>query len=274
MRGQWRGVGAGLLMCAALLFATRVSFGQSTPALPAFEVASVKPAAPVASTGAWKQVSSTGRGQVAYNNVTLRSLLMRAYKVRDYQISGPDWLASERYDVAAKLPENASAGQAPLMLQALLAERFKLTLHHDQKEMPAYALTVAKGGLKLKPADGPADGMSFKFGGPLMAMGGKITLAALAMTLADLVGTPIVNTTGIEGTFDIHLEWSPDERETGMAGMKFTPRDGGDSVPKPEASSAPSLFSAVQSLGLKLEARKAPMDILVIDHAEKAPIEN
>jgi uncharacterized protein (TIGR03435 family) len=262
----------GLLVCTAW-----TAFGQATPAGPAFEVASVKPAAPVAGAGTWKQISSSDPSQVAYNNATLRSLLMRAYKVRDYQISGPDWLTDQRYDVAAKLPDNAPTGQAPLMLQVLLAERFKLTLHHEQKEMPAYALAVAKGGLKLKPVNGPPGGMNFKFGGPLMGMGGKVTMEGLAAVLADMVGTPIVNTTGIDGTFDIHLECSPDDRQTGMAGMKFTARDGGDAAPgagKSEASSAPSLFSAVQSLGLKLEPRKAPMEILVIDHAEKAPVEN
>ncbi len=88
---------------------------------------------------------------MAYNNTTLRSLLMRAYKVRDYQISGPDWLANERYDVAASCRRMPPRTRKPLMLQALLTEQFKLTLHHEQKEMPGYALTVAKGGLKLKP---------------------------------------------------------------------------------------------------------------------------
>ncbi len=229
-----------------------------------------------------RRISSSDPGRVAYSNVTLRSLVMRAWQVRDYQISGPDWLASERYDVAAKLPENTPNRQVPLMLQALLAERFELALHHEQREMPGYALAVAKGGFKLKPVNESPGGINLRIGSSLRGMQGRLTLAGLANVLAGFIGGPVEDTTRIEGTFEINLEWFPDDRETGLAGPKFAAREPGAVVPDPgvplrtapEAPSGPSLFAAVQSLGLRLEPRKAPVDILVIDRAEKAPVEN
>lgn len=210
------------------------------------------------------------------------TLLMRAYQVKDYQISGPDWLAAERYDVAAELPENTPQDQVPPMLPALLADRFKLALHHEQKDMPAYALVVARNGFKLKPVQGPGGGISFEIGSGARTMKGKLTLAALANALSAFTGTPVLDATRIEGTFDINLQWSPDDGEQGLAGLKFAARDGSglSAGPRkapdcpPEAPSGPSLFAAVQSLGLRLEPRKAPMDIPVVDLAEKTPTEN
>jgi uncharacterized protein (TIGR03435 family) len=266
--------GAGLLVCAPWM-----ALGQSAAPGPSFEVASVKPAVPPAD-GGMRRISSSDAGQVTYHNVTLRSLLISAYQVKDYQISGPDWLGSERYDVAAKLPGNAPPKQVPPMLQTLLAERFHLTLHHQQKELPAYALVVAKSGYRLKPLEEAPSGISFSFGPSGRTMQGKLTLTGLANALAAFIGSPVLDATGIEGTFDIHLAWSPDDREQGVAG-KWVAVGRGETVadsPKapdpPEAPSGPSLFMAVQGLGLRLEARKAPLDTLVIDHAEKIPAGN
>jgi uncharacterized protein (TIGR03435 family) len=268
--------GAGLLVCAA-----GMAFGQPAPAGPSFEVASVKPAAPV-TNGEIRQSASSDPGRVTYSNVTLRSLPMRAYQVKDYQILGPGWLAAERYDVAAKLAENAPKDQVPPMLQALLAERFKLTLHHEQKDIPAYGLVVARNGFKLKPVGDPPAGIHFSIGSRVRTMKGKLALAALANALSAFTGSPVLDMTGIEGIFDINLQWSPDDREQGLAGLKFAARDGGELAAgpgkapdsPPEAPSGPSLFAAVQSLGLRLEPRKAPIDILVVDYAEKTPTEN
>jgi uncharacterized protein (TIGR03435 family) len=269
MRGRLPGAGL-------LVYAVGMAFGQPAPEGPSFEVASVKPAAPASGGSA-----STDPGRLSYSHVTLTRLLTRAYNVRDYQISGPDWLDSERYDVAAKLPDNTPPDQVPQMLQTLLAERFKLALHHEQKEMPAYALVVARSGFKLKPVEDTQGGLSLALGS-LHSVKGKSTLAALANALATSIGGPVQDMTGIEGTFDINLEWAPDDREQGAARLKFAVRDGSDLPPgpgksldsSPDAPSRPSLFAAVQSLGLKLEPRQAPVDIVVVDRAEKTPTEN
>lgn len=268
MSGRWPG--AGLLACAAC-----AAFGQATPAGPTFEVASVKPAAPVTGLGP-RRISSSDPAQVAYRNVGLRFLIMTAYQVQAYQIVEPEWLASERYDVAAKLPENASTAQVPLMLQALLAERFKLVLHHEQKITPGYALAAAKGGFKLKPVAQPGDEFNVSRGA-LIELKGRVTLGALANALAILLGSPVEDITRMEGTFDIDLEWSPDDREA--VGSRFTaggetPAPAARPDAPPDAPSGPSIFAALEGLGLKLESRRAPLDILVIDHAEKAPVEN
>ena len=274
MRGRLPGA-------VVLVSAAWMAFGQAAPAGPAFEVASVKPAARPTGGGP-RRISSSDPGRVTYNNVTLRTLLIRAYQVKDYQIAGPDWLPSERYDVTAKLPEGTPKEQVSLMLQALLADRFQLALHHERKEMQGYALAVGKNGFKLKPVDDASTGIKLRIGGSLTGINGKLTLAGLASALGGFIGGPVEDATGIAGTFDINLEWSPDDREKGISAMRFAAREGGEAaagstanpVNPPDVPSGPSLFAAVQNLGLKLEPRKVPMDILVIDRAGKMPTEN
>src|ERR1035441_2691732 len=148
-------VGAG----RALLTAEAV-FGQTPAVPPAFEVASVKPAPPP-TPGMIKVQMGGDPGMVDYRNVSLRTVIARAYGMKEFQISGPDWIETARFDILAKVPPNAPKGQVPLMLQNLLAERFKLTVHREQKGMPVYAMVVGKGGLKVKPLEGePAGRMS------------------------------------------------------------------------------------------------------------------
>jgi uncharacterized protein (TIGR03435 family) len=146
-------------VCAGLALLTAgMLFSQTTPAPPAFEVASVKPAPPP-TEGKFMVQMGGDPGMVDYKNVSLKTLIARAYEMKDYQVSGPDWLDSARFDVVAKIPPNTSPGQVPMMLQTLLAERFKLTAHREQKVMPAYAMVVGKNGPKLKPLEGePAAG--------------------------------------------------------------------------------------------------------------------
>ena len=180
-------MGAGLVVftsCAAL--------AQSTEGPAAFEVASIKTAAPTASAGMFRVMmrggpGSADPGQLTYSNVTLKNVLMNAYGVKGYQISGPSWLDSERYDIAAKIPKGATKEQFMLMLQNLLAERFKLTLHREKKDLPMYALVVGKSGPKMKESvDGavPADGAGPPPpppppGGPLgIAGGGRIAMGS------------------------------------------------------------------------------------------------
>jgi len=308
-------MGAGLVVltsCAA--------FAQSTGTLPSFEVASVKPAAPI-TDGRIRVMMRGGPGtpdpgQITYTNVTVKSLMTNAYNVKGYQISGPDWFESQRYDITAKLPPGTTKEQFQLMLQSLLAERFKLTLHHQSKELPMYALVVAKGGPKMKESvDDPnaptAGGPNAAIGGgratigkdgfpqlPPGGRGGKMmiginggrmrmagngqSMGELAELLSNQLSRPVLDMTELKAKYDYTLEFAPDEASMGMMkGMPMpmpSPGDGAGGpgpAATPDGSSGPTIFSAVQEqLGLKLEGRKGPVDMLVIDSLEKVPTEN
>jgi uncharacterized protein (TIGR03435 family) len=291
----------------SLLLAAAAAFAQTAPALPSFEVASVKPAPPP--TDGRMMVRMGGDpGRVDYSNVSLKDLLSRAYEVKRFQISGPSWLETERFDVTAKVPDGTPREQVPLMLQQLLNERFKMAVHKEKKEMPVYALVVGRGGPKLQksaetplalPPDpgvpGAADGRGgrgpsgFLGGGRGMIRigGGKIeakqvTLGSFADMLANFLDRPVVDETKLEGNYDISMDVSMEEM-AGMRGLRMgapPQHDGGAAGAGPAAGPAPdstpgaSIFTAVQQLGLKLEPRKAPMDLVVIDHSEKVPTEN
>src|SRR5215471_2487187 len=134
-----------------------------TPGGPAFEVASIKPAPPISQlaqqiqSGKLHVGMSIDGARVDFGFVSLADLIAQAYKIKPYQLTGPDWMRHERFDVLAKLPEGASKDQVPEMLQALLAERFRLAIHRDSKEQPVYALVVGKNGLKMKESPPEAD---------------------------------------------------------------------------------------------------------------------
>ena len=137
-----------------IIFTSCAAFGQAAAESPTFEVASVKPAEPQTGMGIRVMMrggpGSADPGQITYSNVSLKNVLTIAYAVKGYQINGPKWLDSERFDIVAKIAKGATKEQFQLMLQNLLAERFKLTLHHETKELPMYALVVGKSGPKLK----------------------------------------------------------------------------------------------------------------------------
>ena len=218
-------------------------------------------------------------GMVDYKNVSLKMVIARAYEIKELQVSGPDWLSTERFDILAKVPPKTPKGQIPLMLQNLLAERFKLTVHRERKVMPMYAMVVGKSGFKLKPVGGEPEGrMRMKVGPKGLQMSGPTTLAALSDGLSQMMDRPVVDMTGIPGTYQIDLEWVPDEREGGgmMATMKgMAEAASGDPHGDPLGPHGQSLSGALQEkLGLKMEARKSPVDMLVVDGAEKVPTEN
>jgi uncharacterized protein (TIGR03435 family) len=249
--------------CAIILLACSAALGLAADG-PQFEVASVKPAAPP-SPGAGTFMGSRGGpgtpdpAQVTYTNFTLKDLLVNAYHVANYQISGLGWLDTERYDVAAKIPPDTTWEQFALMLQSLLAERFKVTLHHEMKDLPLYELVVAKNGPKLKPwvedPNGPAQSstaMTVRKGRYRM-VASKQSVEKLVGWLAIQLGHPVVDKTGLTGEYDYTLEYSPN----------------------PADPDAPSLPTAVQEqLGLRLEQKKAPLDLLIIDRADRVPTEN
>jgi len=240
-----------------------------------FDVASVKPH-PQSADGMMRVRMNGGPGtpdpgRLNYENVSLKAVLGKAFDVKSYQLTAPDWTDSERYDITAKIPQGTTKEQFGVMLQNLLAERFKLDYHRDKKELPAYVLVAGKNGSKMKVSEGPAAG-----GTSMRMQPGKATMnaAGVSMTqlvdmLANQVDRPIVDGTGLTGKYDFTLEFAPEMRN--MPGMPMMAGGG----PVAEGESAPSLFTAVQEqLGLRLEPKKAALDLIVVDRLEKTPTEN
>jgi len=274
-----------------------VLFAQTAPPRPEFEVASIKPAT-VAPTGAQVHVGVQIDGaQVHCSYLSVRDYIRIAYRVKEHQVIGPDWLASERFDIHAKLPAGATRDQVPEMLQTLLEERFQIKMHRDSKEFPVYGVVVGKGGLKLKEspldpetqagvnvtAEGGARGTTINFGrGAYFTLADnrfearKLTMAQLADSVGRFVERPVVDMTELMGTYDLTLEFTPEEYRTLLirtalsAGVALPP----EVMKFLEGASDESLFKGLQALGLKLESRKAPLEVLVIDSASKTPIEN
>jgi uncharacterized protein (TIGR03435 family) len=260
---------------ARISFAVLLSF-QAQAAKLAFEVASVKASAPFTG-GRVKLGMSLDPGRVTISGLPLKAVLAQAYEVKEQQLVAPDWMESSRFDIVAKLPEGTTKDQIPEMLQALLADRFKMTVHKESRLMPIYALVVGKAGAKLKNSD--TDGNFNMMMTPKgRQMTGKASLDRFAELLSKTLDRPVVNLTELKGTYDIDLTWTPDETDTLNAKMiaRTGGAMGGPGEPRSsDGSDAPTLFVALQeTMGLKLEARKAPGEMIVVDHAEKIPIEN
>jgi len=247
-----------------------------------FEVASIKPNH---SADGLFRLMNTPDGLSA-NGLTVKFLIGFAYNVKDFQIAGgPGWIDSERYDIQAKmddstiealkkLPPEQTIEQRRAMLRSLLADRFKLKITPSSKELPIYALVVAKNGPKLtqSPAasgsEGPRSQIRFGLG---ELTGRAVPISFLAEQISRQVDREVVDKTGLQGTYDFTLHFAP-ERPMPMPGG---PADGGPggAAPPPD-SSAPSIFTALQEqLGLKLESQKGPVKILIIDSVER-PSEN
>jgi uncharacterized protein (TIGR03435 family) len=221
--------------------------------------------------------NSMGPGIVTLRGDPLKVVLIEAFKVKGYQIVGPAWLDSDCFELVGKIPEGATSDQIPAMLQALLAERFKLVAHKEDRPGPVYALVVDKGGPKFKAAQepsanfrrmGPRPGLTFFRVGPTQGFKGIMTMAKVAGFLSGNLGRPVRDDTGLEGTYDIDLSWAFDPTiDQASINTSVDP-----SLPAPPTA---TLFTAIrESLGLKLEARKEPVGMLVIDHVERVPVEN
>jgi uncharacterized protein (TIGR03435 family) len=255
---------------------------------PEFEVASVRPNK---SGDGMVRLGIEPGGRFTATNVPLRLLIRNAYQVQDFQlVDAPDWIRSERFDIVAKAeadvppgPIGGPPGPMQLMLQSLLAERFKLVLHTEQRELPIYALVLARsdgrlgsqlrtstidclevmkaargrgGPPPLAPGERPMCGMRI---GPGQLGGGGIPLDAFSGLLSQFVQRVVVDRTGLAGNFDIDLSWTPDQLPQGG------PPPGAPPLP-PIDPNGPSIFTAVQEqLGLKLESTRGPVDVLVID---------
>jgi uncharacterized protein (TIGR03435 family) len=227
-----------------------------------FEVASVKRTPPPTGNG----INSSMRldpGRLTCSNVSLKKLIYESYGVKDYQVSGPDWLGTEIYDITATVPPGVTRDDVQVMIQSLLADRFRLSLHRDTKEMPVLALVVGKTGSKLQEVEFAR--------GSTSASQGKFTAVTVPIRnftefLSRQTGRPVLDMTGLKGFYSFTLSYTPDQAPSAP---------GPDSGPIAESAVGASLFTAIQEqLGLKLEARKAPVEILVVDHAEKTPTEN
>jgi uncharacterized protein (TIGR03435 family) len=281
-------------------FASFAVFGQAPAAAPQFEVASVKPS--VESANPMENVSRglhIDGAMVRYGGMPLRWYLRYAYKVKEHQITGPDWLNSERFDIVAKLPAGANREQIPDMMLALLADRFKLTSHRESKEFPVYALTVAKGGLKMKesPLDPDTDDSVAKNNVDVNVTGGdrgavvslgkgasvsfeaqqlvakKVTMAYLADSLARFMDRPVVDMTNLTGTYDCTIAYNLDD----LRALILSSAPAGTPLPPKQAEvgeNGVSLEGSLLGLGLKMEPRKAPLDVIVVDHMEKTATAN
>ncbi len=249
------------------LLAVATAFAQSPPGRSEFEVASVKPTVD-ARAGAGR----SSPGHLVMNHETLKNLITLAYKVSFYRIvGGPAWVNELRYDIAATAEHNETEREMFPMLQPLLEDRFRLAVHSETRELPVYFLEAAKGGLKLSPPDcvtptpdsktlppaAPGQPRLYFCGtlGPVLGHknldGYGTTMRSFTNSLSGLTGREVIDRTGFTDKFDVHLEYG---------GVFDSPPDSG----------APSLFTALQEqAGLKLESQKAPVEVLVIDHAEK-----
>src|SRR5262245_17424949 len=282
-----------------ILFLT-AAFVQNTR--PAFEVASIRPSynAPSQAVSA---AGSTSGTQFRIAGLTIRDYISMGYSVKLNQISGPDWITTERFDIAATLPEGSRPDQVPSMMQTLLEDRFELKTHREKKEFPVYALRVSSGGLKMTevPSDPGIEqsdsktpetftrqgsgrgifldlgqGSSFNFANNRFEAK-KLTMASLAGMVERFLDRPVIDLTGLNGSYDVAFDLSPEDyrvmliRAATAAGLVMSP----DSLRMLDASPAPaSLFDGLAKFGLKLEGHRAPLDVLVVDSIRRTPTEN
>jgi uncharacterized protein (TIGR03435 family) len=251
----------------ALSFSVSALCGQPVASPSEFEVASVKQTnADLFDVNIRLPSLNFEPGRsLTFRNTSLKDLLMLAYGAGAAQIKGPDCLLN-RFDITAKIPADSKKESIPIMLQTLLTQRFKLTLHRERKSIPVYALEIGSGGARLQDStSGASDesGCTRSYGrspGPTFAAVCRgVTSAGLAQAVQTLspnyFDRPVVDATGLKGKYDLTLEW-----------ISFAESTAGDD--------GPTMFAAVRRFGLKFEARHEVMDIYAIDHCEKVPTEN
>ncbi len=236
---------------------------MAADATPSFEVATIKPSDPSVQ-GDWFRVN--GRNFTTHN-ISLSGLIKFAYGVHGKQIlNGPDWMEQDKYDIAA-VPDaegQPNDKQWKGMLQKLIAERFKMKFHTDQRELAVFAVTVAKDGPKNMAENtggGTLPGMFFRgTPGGIMLPANNATMENFAGLLQEVVlDKPVVDQTGLKGRYDFTLKWAPDESQFD-----------GHMHPNDAPDAPPNLFTAVQEqIGLKIDSTKAKVDVMVVDHVEK-----
>jgi uncharacterized protein (TIGR03435 family) len=294
------------------------------PPRPVFEVASIKeaPSSPDerntvvigTPTSTYLQAGQFHVGiqidgsRADYGFMSLADLIPYAYGVKRFQLSGPSWLNETRWNILAKIPDGQPAARAPQMMQALLAERFRLAMHREHREQPVYALLVGRGGSQLKDATAPGDaeeapagGFSLKNdakgitisgvaagtmrltpgpGGSLQMQIAKIPMPVFADVLTQFMDRPVVDATDLKGRYQVALDvpmeamagMSFAQKVTAFAGLSAFGARGG-AAPDSGAVSA-AVVQAVKRLGLELQPRRAPVDTLVVDRVDRTPTAN
>jgi uncharacterized protein (TIGR03435 family) len=227
---------------------------------PSFDVASVKPGAVVPlGQNISINLGATRHNELVLTNTTLCEMLRFAYQlVSDDQVAGPDWIKDRevRFDVVAKGPAGSTRDQLLEMLQTLLDERFEITRHNEPRVVAHYELAIARRGLKIHPSQPDAKDDLKYLRGRLASQ--AMPMSRFTMLLSRQLRQAVIDKTGLTGAYGIDIEWTPDE-----------PNGAPPEVP------GPSIFSAIQDqLGLKLEAHKSPIEVMVIDRAIKVPIAN
>jgi uncharacterized protein (TIGR03435 family) len=235
--------------------------GTCAAQAPKFEVASVRKVENGTPPGDIPRNMDTTPGNFAMRNVPLRFAVEYAWDLKDFQLTGPDWIkADERYDIIAKAGRPASENEMRQMLQAVLLERFQMKVHKETKELPVYVLSRGKGEAKVKLAapdekpalSGNAQGTTFT----------AFPISRFTFLLTRRMDRPVLDQTGLQGIFTYTVD---------LSGLGFAGRP----AERQEGEAGPSIFTTVQrDLGLKLEARKEPVEMLVIDSVNKVPTEN
>ncbi len=312
-----------------LTLAAGALLGQAPAAKPvAFEVATIRAAPPTMEviqqiqSGKAKIGMTVDEGRVDMGFQSPGDLIRIGFRVKQYQIQGPDWMAQPRFEIQAKIPAGVSKDLVPEMLQSLLAERFKLTYHREKKELPVYALIVGKGGLKLTAASdapeaplpdapgamsigtekgpmkivqdgkGGSEVQGGQFGGTMRTSVSatgihleitKAKIAELVDLLTGLVDKPVVDMTDLKGAYQVTLDLPMDDlmilaqRNAAQLGIQLPAQPQAAGANPADLASTPggaAIFQAIEKMGLKLDARKAPVDVIVVDHLEKAPTDN
>ena len=253
------------LALAAFILCSRAAFAQTAPANLSFDVATIKPVSPDAKAGRF--ITMQGNNRFVAKHYTLKLLIAAAYDLSPKVISGgPGWIESDHFDILALTPgENRPARDEQMaMLRTLLSDRFKLSFHREEKTFAIYELDVAKSGPKLtasaEPAGDPAQLISTVFADHLHLPARNATMAEFASLLQRAVlDRPVVDKTGLSGQYDFDLDWAPDETQFG----------GEVPVAPPEAQSPPFFTAIEQQLGLRLEAKRGPVQALIVDSAQQ-----
>jgi uncharacterized protein (TIGR03435 family) len=248
---------------AALLAILACTLSDARAQRPEFEVASLKSSPPAqGDTIVINGLGTFRGGRLTFTNASLSDLLKFAYRMTsDAQLVGPEWIASKmvRFDIEALAAPDTPRNRLELMMQALLADRLKLAAHHEQRELRYLSLAPGKDGSKMRTAqEPPIPDTGYNVAGRVVR--NHLSMPQLALLIARFEKQPVIDTTGLEGFYEVKLEWAPSNL----------------SAQEPaEPAVGPSIYNAVQTqLGLKLEARKGPLDVLVVDNALKVPTEN
>ena len=232
---------------------------------PAFEVASVRLSQ--TGSGGRRENIQVGADTVTMRNVSLKSAIRWAYHLFQFQVSGPDWIGYERFDIVAKAAAPAPEEQLRLMARTLLADRFHLALHRVTKEMTAYVLTIGKNGPKFKESTTEGEFTVQPDKQRMILTVQRIQSDQFVDMLSGILNAPVIDQTGLKGKYDIAID-----------GAKYldqlSKRGEGGASPDPMGPVALIMIAIQDELGLKVESRKAPIDLLIIDHAEKVPTEN